>query len=60
MTVTKAYSCNICKKEKPKDDLRGLYFVNNDDFDITYACETEGQHICKPCFDIIKRKKWKE
>ncbi len=59
MTIKKTYSCNICNKEKSKDDLRGLYFTNNNDFHISWAIETDGQHICKPCFDIIKRVSWK-
>jgi hypothetical protein len=50
--MRKVYSCNVCEKEKDKDDLKA-YYVAVEGVVIKDNVTEEGKHICTDCIKGI-------
>lgn len=53
MTMKKLYSCNLCGDEFNPNFLVGMRFAGAKKFEISYARQTDGTHVCFRCMDQI-------
>jgi len=59
MSVKIEYNCDICRTEKPKQEILAVYFSSMKDFKLLKPGaigfdDHKGVHICKSCLDRFK------
>lgn len=58
MTITRTYSCNLCRDKKDTEDLIGLHWIAHPKgWTETPPSQTEN-HICKSCLSTLQAMKW--